>query len=77
MTFLDSASTTKPKFFRKDYSTYWFNSNMFYSTDEQTKVQEAEDRVKRCLGVKGGHVVTGSPSSGLIQDLFNKIKKST
>lgn len=77
MIYLDNAATTYPKYSRRDYVEYWFNSNMFYSTDEQTKVQEAEDRVKRCLGVKGGHVVTGSPSSGLIQDLFNKIKENT
>lgn len=57
MIFLDNASTTKPKFFRKDYSDYWFNSNMSYAYDEQSKVQEAEDKVKKCLGVKGGHVL--------------------
>lgn len=74
MTFLDSASTTKPKFFRKDYSTYWFNSNMFYSTDEQTKVQEAEDRVKRCLGVKGGHVLWFRCATEAAQWLIGQLK---
>lgn len=57
MIYLDNAATTYPKYSRRDYVEYWFNSNMFYSTDEQTKVQESEDRVKRCLGVKGGHVL--------------------
>lgn len=77
MIYLDNAATTEPKFFRKDYLNYWFNSNMPYAYNEQSKVQEAEDKVKKCLGVKGGHVVTGSPSSGLVQDLFNKIKENT
>ena len=73
MVFLDSASTTKPKFFRKDYSIYWFNSNMAYGYVEQTKVQEAEDRVKKCLEVKGGHVLWFRCASEAAQWLINSM----
>lgn len=73
MIYLDNAATTKPKFFRKDYSDYWFNSNMPYAYDEQTKVQEAEDKVKKCLGVKSGHVLWFRCASEAAQWLISQM----
>ena len=57
MIFLDAASTTEPLFFRSDYKQYWFNSNMPYAYTEKRKLQEARDRIKKCLGVKDGLIL--------------------
>lgn len=57
MIYLDNAATTEPLFFRSDYKQYWFNSNMPYAYTEKRKLQEARDKIKKCLGVKDGLIL--------------------
>lgn len=57
MIFLDNASTTRPKFFAKDYSNLWLNSNTGYAKNEQEALAECRKRIKDCLGVKSGYVL--------------------
>lgn len=73
MIFLDSASTTRPKFFRKDYEDYWFNSNMPYAFEEQAKLSEAREKIKKCLGVKNGIVLFFRNATDAVQWLSSTI----
>ena len=77
MIFLDSAATTKPKFFGKDYDYLWMNSNMGYAKYEQTALENCREDIKKRLGVNSGKVIADSTSSQLVESLFNKIKEST
>lgn len=56
---LDSASTTKPKFFAKDYAQYWPNPNSSHAVGLQANqaLNEARQRIKDCLGVRSGKVL--------------------
>ena len=74
MIFLDNSSTTEPKFFRSDYKDFWMNSNTPYTkVKEQVALEEAREKIKSCLGVKGGYVITGGNTTKLVMDLFNHI----
>lgn len=76
MIYLDNAATTKPKFFAKDYSQYWFNSNTNYAMTEQMMLDGARETIKDCLGVQTGKVIIGGTSSQLIAFLMMRLKEN-
>ena len=76
MIYLDNAATTEPKIFSKDYN-YWFNSNTPYVKEETKLLKQARQDIKDYLGTNKGYVIVGSCSSGLVQDLFQKINENS
>lgn len=56
---------------------YFFNPNANYAYKEKRLLAEAENRVKKAIGAKGGKVVFGGTSSQLIEDLFTHIAEET
>lgn len=71
MVCLDNAATTQPKFFAKDFAGQWMNTNMSYSKIENIYLEEARNRIKACLGVKSGKVITGATASHMMEILMN------
>lgn len=59
MVWLDSASSTQPKFFASDYCYNWFNPNNNHKAGLQAKqdLDNARDRIKASLGLKSGKVI--------------------
>lgn len=53
-----------------------FNPNANYAYKEKRLLSEAENRVKKAIGAKGGKVVFGGTSSQLIENLMNAILSS-
>lgn len=56
---------------------YFLNPNANYAYKEKRLLSEAEDRVKKAIGAKGGKVVFGGTSSQLIENLFTYIYDET
>lgn len=56
---------------------YFFNPNANYAYKEKCLLSEAENRVKKAIGAKGGKVVFGGTSSQLIENLMNCAKRNT
>lgn len=56
---LDSASTTKPLFFAKDYAQYWANPNSNHAAGlkANNQLNQARERIMKALGVKSGKVL--------------------
>lgn len=83
MVFLDYASTCPVvKYPQRLYQDvlgegYFFNPNANYAYKEKKLLAEAEDRVKKAIGAKGGKVVLGGTSSQLIGNLFTHIYDET
>ena len=74
MIYLENAATTEPKFFRSDYKDFWRNSNTPYTkTKEQVELEEAREKIKSCLNVKGGYVLFFRCATEAIQWLASKI----
>jgi len=71
MIYLDNAATTQPKFFRQERSDDWFNSNTPYAHREQSSLEMARERIKKCLNVKGGYVLFFRCATEAIEWLFN------
>lgn len=59
MVFLDNASTTKQKFFAKDYTdnVTFLNSNAEYAYRTRKVLQQQRESIKNCLGLKGGEIL--------------------
>lgn len=55
----------------------FLNPNANYAYKEKRLLAEAEDRVKKAIGAKGGKVVFGGTSSQLIENLMNVILSSS
>lgn len=55
----------------------FLNPNANYAYKEKRLLSEAENRVKKAIGAKGGKVVFGSTSSQLIENLMNRAKRNT
>ena len=53
----------------------FFNPNTNYAYKEKRLLAEAENRVKKAIGAKGGRVVFGGTSSQLIENLMNSINR--
>lgn len=77
MHYLDYASTCPvvkyPQQLYRDVlgKGYFFNPNANYAYKEKRLLSEAENRVKRAIGAKGGKVIFGGTSSQLIENLMN------
>lgn len=71
MIYLDSASTTFPKY--PNYTCTWLNANTPYGTEVREVLSNAENIVKRSLGVKSGKVVFGGTASVMFKYLFDRI----
>lgn len=56
---------------------YFLNPNANYAYKEKRLLSEAEDRVKKAIGAKGGKVIFGGTSSQLIENLFTHIYDET
>lgn len=56
---------------------YFLNPNANYAYKEKRLLSEAEDRVKKTIGAKGGKVIFGGTSSQLIENLFTHIYDET
>lgn len=52
---------------------YFLNPNANYAYKEKRLLSEAENRVKKAIGAKGGKVIFGGTSSQLIENLMNAI----
>lgn len=74
---LDSASTTKPKFFAKDYVQYWTNpnSNHALGLEANNQLNQARERIMKALGVESGKVIIGGCASQLVDNLIWCIKQ--
>lgn len=83
MTYLDYASTCPvvkyPQRLYRDVlgKGYFFNPNANYAYKEKRLLSEAENRVKKAIGAKGGKVVFGGTSSQLIENLVMAIHLKT
>lgn len=83
MNFLDYASTCPvvkyPQQLYRDVlgEGYFLNPNANYAYKEKRLLSEAENRVKKAIGAKGGKVVFGGTSSQLIENLFTHIAEET
>ena len=55
----------------------FLNPNANYAYKEKRLLSEAENRVKKAIGAKGGKVIFGGTSSQLIENLMNRAKKNT
>ena len=78
MVYLDHAATSYPtKYFAKDYYIPG-NPNSPHALGLQANraLNEARDRIKKCLGVKSGKVLIGGTASQLVDNLFAKIDKN-
>lgn len=49
---------------------YFFNPNANYAYKEKRLLSEAENRVKKAIGAKGGKAIFGGTSSQLIENLM-------
>lgn len=71
MVYADYAATYPyVKYPSSAYGTF-FNPNANYAYKEKCLLSEAENRVKKAIGAKGGKVVFGGTSSQLIENLMN------
>lgn len=83
MNFLDYASTCPVvKYPQQLYRNvlgegYFLNPNANYAYKEKRLLSEAENRIKKAIGAKGGKVVFGGTSSQLIENLMNAILSSS
>lgn len=59
MVFLDNASTTRQKFFAKDYTNdiSFLNFNAEYAYKTRQVVNRKRESIKNCLGLKGGEIL--------------------
>lgn len=77
MVYLDySATYPYVKYPSSAYGPF-FNPNANYAYKEKRLLSEAENRVKKAIGAKGGKVIFGGTSSQLIENLFTHIYDET
>lgn len=73
MVYLDYAATHPyVKYPSSAYGTF-LNPNANYAYKEKRLLSEAENRVKKAIGAKGGKVVFGGTSSQLIENLMTSV----
>ena len=83
MNFLDYASTCPVvKYPQQLYRNvlgegYFFNPNANYAYKEKRLLSEAENKVKKAIGAKGGKIIFGGTSSQLIENLMVAIDEQT
>ncbi len=57
MIYLDNASTTRPQFFAEKYDDSWMNHNARYAYELQHVITDCRNRIKECIGAKGGKII--------------------
>lgn len=75
MVYLDNAATTVCKFPASAYDDNWGNANTPYKfgLNARQTADECRERVKKCLGVKGGKVIFCSNASEAVRILCNRM----
>lgn len=73
MTYLDYAATCPVVKYPSSAYGPFLNPNANYAYKEKRLLSEAENRVKKAIGAKGGKIVFGGTSSQLIENLMNAI----
>lgn len=73
MVYLDSAATAPYVKYPSSVYGPFLNPNANYAYKEKRLLAEAENRVKKAIGAKGGKVVFGGTSSQLIENLMNTV----
>lgn len=76
MVYLDYAATC-PVVKYPQLQGYFLNPNANYAYKEKRLLSEAENRIKKAIGAKGGKVIFGGTSSQLIENLMNRAKRNT
>lgn len=76
MVFLDNASTTRQKFFAKDYTDdiTFLNSNAEYAYRTRKALNQQRESIKNCLGLKDGAIIftrCATESANLFKDLWD------
>ena len=76
MIYLDNAATTVCKFPASAYDDNWGNANTPYKFGLNTRqaADECRERVKKCLGVKGGKVIFCSNASEAAKILCDRLQ---
>lgn len=76
MVYLDNAATTVCKFPASAYDDVWGNANTPYKFGLNAKqaADECRERIKKCLGVKGGKVIFCSNSSEAAKILLDRLQ---
>ena len=76
MVYLDNAATTVCKFPASAYDDVWGNANTPYKFGLNTRqaADECREKVKKCLGVKGGKVIFCGNASEAAKILCDKIQ---
>lgn len=77
MIYLDYAATCPYVKYSNPVYERFLNLNANYAYKEKRLLSEAENRVKKAIGVKGGKVIFGGTSSQLIENLMTVIDKQT
>ena len=74
MIYLDNAATTVCKFSASAYDDIWGNANTPYKfgLNARQAADECRERVKKCLGVKGGKVIFCSNASEAAKILLDR-----
>ena len=77
MVYLDNAATTVCKFPASAYDDIWGNANTPYKfgLNARQAADECRERVKKCLGVKGGKVVFCSNASEAAKILCDRLQE--
>ena len=75
MIYLDNAATTVCKFPASVYDDIWSNANAPYKFGRKARelADDCREKVKECLGVKGGKVIFCSNASEAAKILLDKI----
>ena len=75
MVYLDNAATTVCKFPASTYDDIWGNANAPYKfgLNARQAADECRERVKKCLGVKGGKVIFCSNASEAVKILLDRL----
>ena len=75
MIYLDNAATTVCKFPASAYDDIWGNANTPYKfgLNARQAADECRERVKKCLGVKGGKVIFCGNASEAVRVLRNRM----
>lgn len=76
MVYLDNAATTVCKFPASAYDDIWGNANTPYKfgLNARQAADECRERVKKCLGVKGGKVIFCSNASEAAKILCDRLQ---
>ncbi len=77
MVYLDNAATTVCKFPASTYDDIWGNANVPYKfgLNARQAADKCRERVKKCLGVKGGKVIFCSNASEAAKILCDRLQE--